>query len=209
MNIESVIRNKVTEDGDYGNGDSKELFHPSSAGYCPRQMFISKKGLWRPVTRIKGAMKVGTIIHDWFEKNLEFPVEVKKEVNLKYDPSGYDVYWKGRCDLFDVENGVVLDYKTISRLSQLTPEYSAKHRDQLQIYMKALNVTDAEIVYVTKTCMDTKTISFKRDDERIEKLNRKAQEVYEALDVNPTKKKEIPFSKCRCYQCRNELIGLE
>ena len=79
VNVEKQIKKRIMEDN-YGKNDPLELFHPSSAGYCRRQIFLSKLGVKVFPDHIRGAMQSGTNIHEWIQS---FP-EVKESFFFPY-----------------------------------------------------------------------------------------------------------------------------
>ena len=197
MQIQEKITNALNESS-HGKGDPLELFHPSAAGYCKRQIYLKKRDMKRYDDYVKGAMKVGSVIHEDIQ-DIDFGRDVEIEKEVEYNPSEYPHYYKGKCDIYDPEADVVYDIKTTANMKYTDKPH---HRAQLQIYMKALDVDRGYLLYVSKKShAKNELIEVKRDDDKIEEINEKVKEVYEVLREE---ERNIPFDKCDCYFCDSE-----
>ena len=80
------------------------------------------------------------------------------------------------------------------------------HKDQLLIYMKGVEAKKGSIVYIDKRNLRAKQYFLDYDEERIKKIFKKANRVYEAFMRWKDGEKEIPFEKCGCFICRTEML---
>ncbi len=197
MKIQEKI-SKALNESNHEKGDPLELFHPSAAGYCKRQIYKGKRDMKRFDDYVKGAMEVGTLIHEDIQ-DIDFGRDVDIEKEVVYDPENYPHYFKGKCDIYDPEAEVVYDIKTTSNMRYTDKPH---HRKQLQVYMKALGIEEGYLLYVSKKShAKNELIKVERDDDKIQRINDKIQEVYEVLKEE---EKNLPFEKCDCFFCDSE-----
>lgn len=184
-------------------------FHPSSAGRCKRTIVKSKFGLEDHDTETLGAFRVGTIIHNWIESNIDLEthgIEYEKEVTLEREPG---IRFRGRCDVWDPYEDAVFDFKTRSSWYKFNPPNDA-HITQLAIYMAALNADYGQIVYISKKNLEVKTYPedgyWWFDEDRIEEAVDKCLDIaaWVQEDGFPESLEDIPFEKCGCFVCDQE-----
>lgn len=209
IDFEKLIAGKIFERRDKDRDRTKDpenKFSPSSAGYCERQMFLTKAGLKKFDVQAFGSMKIGSIIHSWIEQDLVNKGHMEKDVSINiYDSSinPEEIYFEGTYDFFDYH--FLYDFKSTSNITYCWDHPSEMHKDQLIVYMAGLGITTGYIVYIDKRNLTTRQHLVEFDQERLYQLFKKANKVYRALKVwKENGKKEIPFEKCGCFFCENE-----
>ena len=211
INFEEIINNKIFEGYQDKNNDAQpdKKFRPSSAGFCERQMFLSKTGLKKFDKSAIGAMKAGSLLHEWIEKDLKEKGIVEKSVMIEFkdiDSNPNELYYEGTFDFYD--HSILYDFKSTSNLNYVDG-ISNIHKDQLLIYMKGLGAAKGSVVYIDKRDLKAKQYFLDFDESRIKQIFKKTNEVYEAFikwKTNGMNAKNIPFEKCGCFMCRYEVI---
>lgn len=128
-------------------------------------------------------------------------VEFEQDISLKRD----GVVFNGRYDCFDGET--VYDFKTVKSLG-----YVKNHRPkdryvtQLNIYMEALGVNQAQLVYIQKHDLEVYTQMVYRDESVVESAFEKAKEVKEKIEELDNPRSVIPYEECGCFNCRKEVL---
>lgn len=207
LKISDLVRERVLKDDGYGQGEPIELFHPSSAGYCARQIFLNKLGVKVFPEEIRGAMQSGTILHEWIQS---FP-EVKEDFHIEQvhvlEIPDTKLYFQGKIDLKNKKNDFVIDIKSIKDLYYVKFEPMPAHVFQINIYMAMAKSTMGELFYIQKNDLQTKSHFLKFDKKLLSETFEKIKLVYEALRIfDNGKNMVIPFDKCDCYACRNEKL---
>ena len=152
INFEELVDKKVFEKGRKDRDrtlDPDNKFSPSSAGYCERQMFITKAGLKRFDRLAVGAMKSGSLLHEWIGMDLKdkglLEQNIKVEIeNKEINPFG--VYFEGTYDFFD--HSFVYDFKSTANINYCIYGPTEVHKDQITVYMAGLGITMGFIVYI-------------------------------------------------------------
>lgn len=193
-------------------------YHPSQIAKCKRQCAISKLGLEDMQPSDLGNMLTGTLIHEWFEDNIQPGLEdvfFELPVEHREGPEP-EIRWVGHTDVYDSRNGVLYDFKTrgdyFKRNGEKDFQYldwpDEHHRNQLLVYMRCLEVEYAQVVYVDKknpanvqVCPEDGPMVFDWDD--YNDLVRKAREIQDWLMENdlPESKDGLPFEPCGCWLC--------
>lgn len=209
INFEKVIEYKIfkrTEKDRDRTKDPDNKFSPSSAGYCERQMFITKAGLKKFDTTAIGSMKVGSILHEWLESDLHSQGSIEKEVTITLVDEHINpenIYFEGTYDFFDTE--FLYDFKSTSNINYCLNSPTEMHKDQLTIYMAGLGITKGFIVYIDKRNLKSKQHLVEFNYKRLLKLFEKANRVYKAFtEWKSNGRKGIPFEKCGCNFCKME-----
>ena len=203
-----IIDKKVMEDKPVDNNFDDKRFHPSSAGYCERQIFLNKAGLKHFNRYVKGAMFAGTIIHQWLQSHVKdqskVEVAIKTELNSKkYNPCG--VYFEGYADF--IHKNIPYDFKTTANIKYNADGIKDYHKDQLLVYMAGIKAKNGAIVYIDKRDLSPKQFTVAVDNKRINDLFAKINKVYKAYkDWVSNKITEMPFEKCGCYFCKSEKL---
>ena len=211
INFEEIINNKIFEGSTDKNNEaqSDKKFRPSSAGFCERQMFLSKAGLKKFNKSIIGAMKAGSLLHEWIEKDLKEKGLTEQSILTEFkdtDINPNKVYYEGTFDFYD--HSILYDFKSTSNLNYVDG-ISDIHKDQLLIYMKGLGATKGSVVYIDKRDLRAKQYFLDFDEPRVKQIFKKTNRVYEALikwKTNGMNIKNIPFEKCGCFMCRGEVL---
>lgn len=210
IDIQKLIKKRVLDDGDWGKDDEAlERFHPSSLGYCRRQIFLSKIHAKQFAEWIKGSMQAGTNLHNWIQA---FP-EIRKtcfiEKTVKF-PLNDKVYIKGSADIVHMKSGHVWDIKSIKTLSYVYRSAKREHVEQLNAYLIGLGSKEGEILYVQKNDLECISHHVDTDVDMFERTKKKVLDVYEQLLLWHAKKiRYCPFDKCSCYFCKNERLKPE
>lgn len=209
INFEELVEKKVFERGSKDRDrsmDPDNKFSPSSAGYCERQMFLTKAGLKKFDRAIIGSMKSGSILHEWIGVDLKdkglLEQDVKIEINDKeVNPSG--IYFEGTYDFFD--HTFLYDFKSTSNINYCIYGPTEIHKDQLTVYMAGLGVEKGYVVYIDKRNLKVKQHLVEFDRQRLIKIFKKASKVYNAyLNWKNNGRNGIPFPKCGCNFCTYE-----
>ena len=179
-------------------------------GYPIRQAYLSKLGFKQHDTETLGRFKTGTLVHEFFENEIgERNDSLEFETPVSIEDRG--IQWVGHVDCIDRENGVIYDFKTRAGWYNFNPPVQ-RHLDQLYIYMKALDMGKAQVVYVSKKTMEVRTYPedgvFTFDTARYEELHEKAQKIKTAIVENgiPTNEADIPFEKSDHWLAKKESL---
>lgn len=207
--IKDLVLKRIHSEGEWGQDDlSIERFHPSSAGFCKRQIFLSKINAKSFPEEVKGAMQVGSIIHDWIQgfREVKNCFDIEKEVKVNLPDS--NIYFKGNADLVSKDNSLVIDLKSINGLSFVNAKPMDSHVVQLMVYMYGLGIDSGKIIYINKSNLVMVEHSVKQDDEVLNKTFKKIRDVYYALKQWDEQViwGRLPFEKCGCYFCKNEVL---
>lgn len=224
--------NEILNYNDYGDGDSLKQIHPSSMGYCKRQMLSNKLGIKELSLDIKAKMAKGTAFHEFlqskkFYRDDKVEMSMFEAVNKQFLDEDEGVFVKGRCDAIDTE-GNIYDYKITGGLSYLNGSPRPKDVDQLQVYLELFDKEKGYLVYVSRSLnyvkgsvsksqpIEVVQFEVERDRERFNTLRDKALDVYRELssmvesvkgvdiDLNDFGEEDISFEKCGCFFCRSE-----
>jgi len=206
LKIADVIKEIILEDT-YGKNDPLELFHPSSSGYCERQMFLNKLGVKEFPEKIRGAMQSGTILHEWIQNIKEVKEDFHIEQTHVLEIPGTKLYYQGKIDLKNKKNDFVIDIKSIANLYFVKLKPMPAHISQINIYMAMAKSQMAEIFYIQKNDLATKSHFLKFNKKLLEETFEKTKLVYEALKMFDNGNNIIiPFPKCDCYGCKEEKL---
>lgn len=209
IDFEQLIGNRIYEkdvkDRDRTQDPDKK-FSPSSAGYCERQMFLTKAGLKVFTPKAVGSMKSGSILHRWIEDDLKDKGALEQDVKLVINNPNINpenLYFEGTYDFFDYT--YPYDFKSTSNINYVISGPTEKDKDQLIVYMASLGVTKGFIVYIDKRHLKVKQHLVEFNQKRLEKIFQRATNVYrEFINWKHNGKKGIPFKKCGCNFCDME-----
>jgi len=220
INWPQEIRTGIEEANEEGSHTERDThtFHPSQIANCKRQATISKLGLSNHTTETLGNFLAGTLFHEWVEENLDLGDSVVHEVSCGLENDG--IKFTGHADIWDVEEGILYDIKTRGDYFHGGFQYldppNDRHITQLSVYMRCLEVSEAQVIYVDKknpTHIQTwpEGDTFDLTHERYMEPIRKAKQIKEELEAFesehghlPEKKSEVPFEKDDCWVCENE-----
>jgi len=221
--IKRAVHDAQTDDS-HTERDSG-TFHPSQCGMCKRQMYLGKLGL-KDMTDAYGFFHSGTLIHEWLEDALNVgAVAHEMSVETTVEHEGRELVFTGHCDVYDPVESVVYDFKSRGGWHRFSPPKDS-HLDQLHVYMKALGVERAQIVYINKKCTtDVRTwppsqdaewyesdedetdysqqqyIQF--DEDRWQSILDRVSDVATTIELHghdrhpPTDPEDIPFESCQ------------
>lgn len=227
----NVLVHLTGEEQDHDELDP-HVFHPSQLGNtCLRQVYLHKLGL---VDLPKGPALLGTLIHEFIQENLPQLAEEHPEVlrRLGIDPEHVSqlefeqqvtvdlggIVLKGRYDLFDPVDGMIVDWKTKNDLRRVHLPIR-EDIEQLTLYMRLQEVSAGQLVYIQRTDLasqpfpsrdDTRhTITY--DEQRFKRLIARAWHVRQAIEKYgvATTREEIPFDRCGCWKCEREEEALD
>jgi hypothetical protein len=208
IDFEKLIDEIVIDTKPLDDDFDEKRFHPSSAGFCERQIFLRKIGMVAFNRYVTGSMMSGTIIHNWLQGHLKGKGEIELEIKTtlqdpKYNP--HNLYFKGHSDF--VPHGIPYDFKSTANIKFNSKKVADHHRDQLLVYMAGLGAKEGAIVYIDKRDLSPKQFIIQSDQQRIKDIFAKITRVYEAeLAWKKSKDKKIPFEKCGCYFCTEEKL---
>ena len=208
INFEEFIDKKVMENKPLDNDFNDKRFHPSSAGFCERQIFLRKAGLATFDRYVRGSMLSGTILHSWIQGHIKdkgkVEAEIKTELNdKKINP--HEIYFKGYADF--IADSICYDFKSTANIKFNSDGVKEYHKDQLLVYMGGIKAKKGILVYIDKRDLATRQFEVLPDNERIKSIFAKADKVYEAYEKYiKSKDKKIPFEKCGCYFCKDEKL---
>ena len=208
--VKDIIMNKIIEDDDWGKDDlSLERFHPSTAGYCERQIFLSKIHAKTFPVSVRGAMQCGTIIHHWIQNINEIKKNFDIELPVTTTVPESNIYFKGNADLVAKDKSIVIDLKTINSLSYVKSSPMKEHVYQILIYMQGLDITRGKLIYINKLNLETVEHVIVMNQTKLKKVYDKVKNVYTALKVWDAKEiwGDLPFSKCGCFHCNVETLN--
>jgi len=196
-------------------------FRASSMGYCPRQILLNKIVAKVHDSETMGRFQIGDFIHDWIQQKIlpSHPTMHENQVKVELG----DITIKGHYDCYDLRDETVYDFKSRSSWYRFEPPYNY-HLDQLEVYMRALGVNKAMMVYVSKSDLTVETWPdhfnqseerdgvngedqkyVRPDDERWKDIVEKAQKVHRYLEKNgfPKSIEEVnnAFKPCRSDDC--------
>ena len=216
INLQELIRKRILNDevGDIRAIEPIEVFHPSTLGFCERQIFLSKINAKDFDEITKGSMQSGTVLHSWIEHFPELLDSCVIEKPITIQIQGTLAFIKGNADIVTKDNSYVWDIKSTKTLSYLQSSPMSHHIPQINVYMAGLNANEGELLYIEKNTLQTVKHVLAFNKILFEQTCQKIIKVYEALKVwenaggwnNP-----IPFEKCkgRCFFCETESIKPE
>lgn len=211
MDIKQLIKKRILDDGEEKKrlGEPIELFHPSSLGYCRRQIFLSKIGAKDFPQWIRGSMQAGTNLHVWIQSFNEIQDKCLIEHVVNF-PINEHIFIKGSADLVHKKTGYVWDIKSIKTLSFVYKNPKAEHVEQLNAYLMGLGSKEGEILYLQKSDLEVVSHKVVANLELFSGTKKKIIDVYNNL-IRWDKKeiKYCPFDKCGCYFCKNEQLKPE
>lgn len=224
LNVKDAVRKTLLHQNNdnYSTELDPAVFHPSAAGKCKRQIFLSKLGQNWFSSDVQGKFAAGTAIHEWLEErmgeylgtqDLENEYVFEEGIGFRHD----GIKFKGRADFFDGE--VVTDFKTRAGWYHFDLPIQ-RHIDQVLIYMKALDADAGRILYLRKKDLQLRQYpeeegaAFEFDEQRFNEIVEKLKEVKEAVKERVENREEgdyvrdlddVPFDNCgECYPCRKE-----
>lgn len=182
--------------------------HPSQLSQCERQCVISKYGLKEHSDKTLGTFRIGTIVHEWIERQFDSPLSpVRFEVPVKLEAPPVTIV--GRADCYDPVTETVYDFKTRGGWYRFDPPKES-HVDQLTLYMNALDASKGQVVYIDKKSLEVRTWpengTFEFDEKRCYYLIEKAKRIGERLEREGTPESidDVPFDRCDCWLCQWE-----
>lgn len=184
-------------------------FRGSAIGLCLRQLYISKCGLNSFPDTALGSMKVGTIIHEWLQKNLEI-TEPEKEIRYTYQLENKpEINFSGHID--GIHNNIPVEFKTTRSLKYIKNHPSEFHIAQLTSYLHGLKEKIGKLIYIYKGDLSTVEHMVEYDNEYFKELMAKCYVVAEKIDEVgiASSIEEVPFKKCECFICRLEKTNFD
>ena len=185
----------------------------SDVPYCSRKTAFKLHGTLPTNRSNPGAMEVGTAFHEvlqgWAKEvwgDSFHSVEKEVMVPVDYHDPRQDrmerAFIKGHCDgVVEIDSiPYVVDFKTYRGVAwKYRTPLKENYRDQLLLYMDALNVKGGIIVHVCKDDfgMDESIVAY--DPDRVEELKDKMAEILGAETPNEFPKK--PEMKWECGYC--------
>lgn len=196
-------------------------FHPSQISKCERQCVISKFGLEEFGVNTLWNFQLGNMVHEFMQQQVggdvphldyEYPVRSTHQTGSFSDID--EVTFTGHCDVYDRKENVIYDFKSTADLRWQYDLYDEMHRNQITVYMDALDAQYGQIVYLLKSGpMDdsipivktwpTDVEVYEYDPGVMEALVDKADTIAETLELVgiPETVDEVPFDRCDCWLC--------
>ena len=175
---------------------------PSEIGGCRRKVFM-KLNDWRPTNEdtLKLASIMGTAIHTYIQEAFQKQDPFGERYLLEESMEAEDI--KGHIDMFDIENGEVIDWKTTKK-SNLSYFPSRQQRWQVQVYGWLLEQNNYEVKNVTLVAIprdgDERDIVYHTEpyDKEIAAEALKWLETIKESSVMPPAEKDVAFCKLYC-----------
>lgn len=164
-------------------------FYASSAGYCPRYIYYSKKYNRPHDAWLLDIFELGDAVHDYWEKKIIEKFGGQGEVPLQIDLG--DIKIRGRVDVLD-GRGVVWELKSVSDLP--SAPYT-EHELQLQTYLHHLKAPYGVLLYIKKNTNSIRGFKIKPDPKKFEEAVEIWRYVYYA-----TKNGRLPL-KVKSWKC--------
>ena len=177
-------------------------FYASSAGYCPRYIFYSKKYQEPHGVYLLDIFELGDAVHEYWERKIIEKFGGEREKEIRADLGNITV--RGRCDVMDARN-VVWELKSASELpSSPYPE----HVMQVMFYIKHINAKYGILLYIKKNTNALHGFRIDFDPAKYEEMVDIWQHVYDCqqkgklpLKVPSWKCKNCPYRK-RCEKAQ-------
>ena len=200
---ENVITETLNQDREEKEPSLDNTFGVYYAGYCPRQIYLSKTRLKDFPRAALGSMKVGTLFHNYIEENADVDVDFEKEFEFEED----GLVIRGRADA--VGEDAIYDFKSINGM-QYVDDAAHRNRAQLNVYMKAFGVDKGKLVFIDKGKMYVKEKSYEYSQDVYDSTMKKYHKVQKALDKHGVvdDPDDVPFEKCGCYLCNVETLEI-
>ena len=175
---------------------------PSEIGGCRRKVFM-KLNDWRPTNHdtLKLASIMGTAIHTYIQESFKKQDPFGEKYLLEESMEAEGI--KGHIDMFDIENGEVIDWKTTKK-SNLTYFPSRQQRWQVQVYGWLLERNNYDVNNVTLVAIprdgDERDIVYHTEpyNEEIAKEALAWLEEIKESSVMPAAEKDLAFCKLYC-----------
>ena len=175
---------------------------PSEIGGCRRKVFM-KLNDWRPTNHdtLKLASIMGTAIHTYIQESFKKQDPFGEKYLLEESMEAEGI--KGHIDMFDIENGEVIDWKTTKK-SNLSYFPSRQQRWQVQVYGWLLEQNNYDVKNVTLVAIprdgDERDIVYHTEpyDKEIAKEALKWLEEIKESSVMPAAEKDLAFCKLYC-----------
>jgi len=190
-------------------------FHPSNTNECPRYMVYLFRGVEQQQdhdSRVQRIFDNGHAMHERYGEYFKrMGILLEQELPVWHD----DPPIEGTCDgILDWDGHTLLELKSISEAGftyrRLYHRPKEDHFRQAQLYMYALGLTKAFVVYENKNNQEILAFLVERDEEFIEKLLKKYRKIYKAYkdDILPARPYKREGEKCQSCQlkdlCRND-----
>ncbi len=182
------------------------VFSPSMIGTCLRQSTLNKLGLKEFDVDSLANFEAGTMLHEWISNvgaTSEFKLEFEKEITLEVDA----LKFHGFVDCFDGE--VVYEFKTTGDVEKAIAWWpNETYIRQVTVYLKALNVHKARVVFISKTRInDVREIDVFYSSEKFREVVDFCTAVMNAVK-NYKESKTLPAICGKCFDCRKEQIEM-
>lgn len=204
INWQTCINNYVEAQRKPYEKPADNTFRASELTGCVRQCAARRLNLKHFDVNVLRNFEIGTQLHRFLQEKVgvgfvDECVAFEKTVKLEHD----GLVFTGHVDCFD--GSMVYDFKTVKGFTYVTPGNVSKgYIYQLHIYMRALNVQEATLVYVDKNTWEVKNISVYYDEVIFEEILKFCKQVQEAVDAYNCCGK-LP-DKDNCYACKIEEI---
>ena len=205
-----VAETLVENSNNYTKDDSLFEFHPSQICQCERQIFFSKIKASHFSVEILGKMQVGTCLHIFFERLQEIKdrCDIETPFALQFPEFGFVI--KGKSDCKEKDNSALYDFKGIASFSYILRQPMEHNVEQVNVYLKAFNISKGVIVYVHKLDLSILPHEINFNQELFNHTIEKLKKVYPALkDWELTGDPRNPFPKCGCWNCGSENLKPE
>ena len=199
--INEYLVNQREERGKRGPAD--RTFYCSEIGYCPRKLYYKRV---MPKDYSVETLKVfilGDMIHEKMTEILGFKYkELESEGRLCLYIPTEDIRISGKYDdLIRTEDdeAIVIEKKSVASLYYINKPHG-HHELQAMLYMKALGVDKAYIIYIEKNTLKTKTYPIEFNLKTMSKALDKAAGVQKCLDQGVLPPKQ-PIGAWECGFC--------
>ena len=182
-------------------------FYCSEIGTCPRKMVLMRM-YPKPISNeLRRIFELGNIIHEFVARVFKDAKGVKlldSERSLILAKPGSPVILAGRLDDFilieDSQQEMVMEIKSIKNFKFLNAP-KPEHITQIMPYLKAMNLKQGALVYVSKENLMVKSFLINYDEQVVVDAFNKAEMVYEHLQKGTLPEKVNLKDKWMCNYC--------
>ena len=180
------------------------VFSPSMIGTCLRQATVHKLGLKTFDVDSLANFEAGTMLHEWISNvgaHSENKLEFEKEITLNTS----ELTFHGFVDCFDGE--VVYEFKTTGDVEKAIAWWpNETYIRQVTVYLKALNVHKAKVVFISKTRInDVREVDVFFNEDKFSEVVTFCKQVVNAVN-NYRESKVLPALCGKCFDCRKEQL---
>ena len=193
--IDKIVLRKAKERKEEHGEYKDDVFFPSEAGKCIRNLFYEKKLQPEKPAYIYRLFLTGDLIHEWIQKSVYN--EDKSEVEIEWNEG--DIKFSGRMDVLLKDR--IIEFKSIKNFAYVEKKPSSQHVEQINMYMKATGIHKGTIVYIQKDNFDVLEHDVEFDKKLYNKTISRFKKLNKALIENHPPTRLKCFGKDYCWEC--------